>query len=363
MKRRLLLSIQKRPCPRLNPGTTTTFVIATAVFLLCDLMANFSTRQWRAIVAVLTFMIFAAGVGLLRQDQISRPLPFHTVIEQERLSNKQNKAQQIPNHDTIDDKKSSKNVAGTTASAQSSSTPASLTKAVIMGALETEDTSWVAELVGWQQAVYRVDTPDDETSPTGYQTRINKGREALPYLTFIIDSYEALPDVMAFVHPHRSGYPAAWHNDVAGYDAVTMLNQLQLPFIERNGYANLRCNWNPGCPDEVRPWREPADLTKRQEHAFPYFYSLFFNRTLEQAREEVEVVATPCCAQFAVARKQVRERSKSEYERIRDLIIETEYDDYTSGRVMEYMWHILFGQHAQYCPAMSVCYCDVYGQC
>lgn len=239
-----------------------------------------------------------------------------------------------------------------------------LTKAIVMGAIAAEDTSWVEkELSDWQHAIYRVDLPRDEGSPTGLRTNINKGRESMAYLTYIIDFYGRFPEVMAFVHPHRNGYPKAWHNDAPQYDSVLMLQHLQLETVARRGYVNLRCLWNPGCPDEIQPWREPPDIEKAPEHAFPYFYSLFFNISLEDTRKKMAVVATPCCAQFAVSRKQVQMRPKAEYERFRDLLEMTKYDDYTSGRVMEYMWHLMFGQESIFCPGTRECWCDVFGRC
>ncbi|WPH02111.1 Hypothetical protein R9X50_00496600 [Acrodontium crateriforme] len=252
----------------------------------------------------------------------------------------------------------------TTGVATASMAAADLTKIVVMGATSIEDTSWVAaELIDWQHAIYRVDLVENATESTILHTDVNKGREAMPYLTYIIDNYDHLPDVMAFIHPHRKGYPAAWHNDAPGYDSVLMLQQLRLDTIARRGYVNLRCLWEPGCPQEVRPWREPPDIERVQEHAFPYYYSLFFNKTLDETRKLVEVVATPCCAQFAVSREQVRERSKEDYQKYQQILKVTKYDDDVSGRVMEYMWHIIFGQDAVFCPDRNQCWCDVFGRC
>jgi len=56
------------------------------------------------------------------------------------------------------------------------------------------------------------------------------------------------------------------------------------------------------------------------------------------------VIATPCCAQFAVSREQVLKRSKEEYERFLKWLLDTPLDDFTSGRVFEYLWHVIFGK-------------------
>ena len=56
------------------------------------------------------------------------------------------------------------------------------------------------------------------------------------------------------------------------------------------------------------------------------------------------VIGTPCCAQFAVSRDQVRKRPLEFYVGALKWLHDTALDDATSGRVFEYIWHIIFGQ-------------------
>ncbi|KAK0910981.1 hypothetical protein LTR91_003174 [Friedmanniomyces endolithicus] len=239
-----------------------------------------------------------------------------------------------------------------------------LSKAIVMGRLSSEETSWVAsQLPDWQPFIYVVDLPANVTSPTGFRTRMNKAREALPYLTYITDHYPHFPDVMVFVHAHRAGYPEAWHTDAKQNDAVNMLRGLQLNFVLERGYVNLRCIEAPGCPDEIRPWREPPDPEKVPEQIYPLVYAEFFNRTVAETRQEVELVASTCCAQFAVSKQQILRREKAEYVRYMKYLEETEYSDAHIGRVLEYMWHIMFGQSAVHCEDVKACWCKVYGRC
>lgn len=250
----------------------------------------------------------------------------------------------------------------TTEAAAASSTGYS--KAIVMGKLSSEDTDWVAqELSDWQNAVYVVDLPSNATSPTGLRTKVNKSKEAMPYLTYIIDHYPDFPDVMAFIHAHRLGWPEAWHTDAKNHDAVNMLRDLRLETVVKRGYVNLRCLGIPGCPDEIRPWRNPPDPEKLPESIYPYVYADFFNLPLSEVRKQIEVVATPCCAQFAVSREQILEKPKEEYERYRTYLDNTTYDDDTIGRVLEYMWHIIFGREAVHCDEVSSCQCEVFGRC
>ncbi|KAF2170105.1 hypothetical protein M409DRAFT_64465 [Zasmidium cellare ATCC 36951] len=231
-----------------------------------------------------------------------------------------------------------------------------------MGKLSEEDTEWVAELGEWQSAIYTVDLSGNETSPTGFKTEMNKAKEATPYLTYIVDHYDTFPDAAVFIHAHRNGWPAAWHNDAKGYDAMNMLHQLKMEAVLDRGFVNLRCVGDPGCPAEIQLNRNPPEQSRHAEIAYPYVYSDFFNMTVQEVREQVPIVATPCCAQFAVSKEQVLKRPKTEYERFLQLIKESKYDDETLGTVMEYMWHILFGRDPVHCENTQQCWKIVYGR-
>ncbi|OQO00699.1 hypothetical protein B0A48_13189 [Cryoendolithus antarcticus] len=235
-------------------------------------------------------------------------------------------------------------------------------KIVVIGRLQREDTDWVGQfLPEWQNAIYTVDNTSH-----ALHTQINKGREANAYLSYIIENYDKLPATIAFVHSHRDGYPAGWHTDVQDYDNVISLQRLNIPFVQRNGYANLRCIFSPGCPDEVQPFRDPPkeleldgvlDKDPSLDDVMKDVWPLFFgnNATIPEA------IGTPCCAQFAVSRDQIRKRSLAEYELYHEWLMATKVSDAVSGRVFEYLWHVIFGQGPVYCPELEQCYQDVYG--
>lgn len=237
------------------------------------------------------------------------------------------------------------------------------TKAVVLGHTAEEDIDWVTqELTDWRPFIYAVE-PSSTPAPGELGTPANKGKEATVYLTYIIDHYDQLPDVVVFLHAHRSGYPEAWHNEFQDYDAVEMLRKLQVDYVVKQGYANLRCNHIPGCPADLKPWVPRDDDGYAFASIYPLVYMDFFNRTMEQARREVETVGVACCAQFAVSREQIRKHSCAEYARWRQYILDSESSDKDIGTVMEYMWHIIFGREAVHCDDMIRCYCKVYGRC
>lgn len=180
----------------------------------------------------------------------------------------------------------------------------------------------------------------------------------MAYLTYIIDNYNSsLPSIMAFLHSHQKGFFEAWHTDAPLHDNVIAMRSLQLDFVAQNGYVNLRCNTNPGCTKAFRRksphvtgevWQEifdgtttlPSTLNATSVASEPT--STHDDR--EKARYMHMGVASACCAQFAVSRDQVLRRPLNDYVKIRQWIIDTERDDANSGRVMEYLWHIIFGK-------------------
>ena len=86
------------------------------------------------------------------------------------------------------------------------------------------------------------------------------------------------------------------------------------------------------------PFRNPPEVHRVAEQAMPDVWRALFDTDVSR------IIANPCCAQFAVSSKQVRERSLAEYNRYYRWLMETPLPDDTSGRVLEYLWHVFFGQ-------------------
>ncbi|KAK5257409.1 hypothetical protein LTR16_000747 [Cryomyces antarcticus] len=124
----------------------------------------------------------------------------------------------------------------------------------------------------------------------------------------------------AFLHSHRSGFLNAWHTDTPMHDDVYAMEHLQLEFVRRNGYVNLRCKWNPGC---IKAHRQNRHITNE-------IWQTVFNDTStppprdtaisglaleaeEKAFSMPAEVGAACCAQFVVSREQVRKRPWDDY--------------------------------------------------
>ncbi|KAK6383034.1 hypothetical protein LTS17_003704 [Exophiala oligosperma] len=228
-------------------------------------------------------------------------------------------------------------------------------KAVIIAKIQSDDVSWVFEhLPDWKQAIYYMTEPTEGK----LHPPLNKGREAMAYLTFLIDHYNQLPAYMVFVHPHLEGWPKAWHTDSPDHNQVLSIRSLRLEYLEQQGYVNMRCIHDPGCPAEIQVDRQEDHRTTEHamRDAWPYMFGGNYT-------DIPKIIAEPCCSQFAVSKKQVLKRTKSEYEHYRQWLLDTPLDDDTTGRVFEYLWHVIFGREAVHCPPVEQCWCEQFGRC
>ncbi|KAK5195328.1 hypothetical protein LTR47_010899 [Exophiala xenobiotica] len=232
-------------------------------------------------------------------------------------------------------------------------------KVIVTPARDVDDISWIAQdLPGWQHAIYYVDHPSSVARKGHLRTPINKGNEAMAYLTYIVDHYhKQIPSIVAFLHSHHDGFWKAWHVDDPLHDNANALQHLQLDYVKQQGYVNLRCNWAPGCTKLSIPNPHISNETWHEIFAntsTPYFDSDPFGPAAsskipgEQHHDEVSSsrIWTSCCAQFAVSREQIHRRPVQDYVNIRQWLLNTELDDASSGRTLEYLWHVIFGKEA-----------------
>lgn len=228
---------------------------------------------------------------------------------------------------------------------------ATYSRTLVITKTKKENTDWLEELpADVTPAVYVV---DDATSPL--HPPKNKGHEAMVYLTYIIDHYDDLPDIMMFMHAHQR----AWHNEEPlGFDSLRMVQHVSNERVTRMGYMNMRCHWGPGCPNWMHPKNASHDIEKQEESFISKSWSEIF-----PFDPVPEVLSQPCCAQFAVSRQRVQTVPRSQYIHYRDWLLRTELTDYFSGRVWEYLWHYVFTGESVFCPDQRVCYCDGYGIC
>ena len=245
------------------------------------------------------------------------------------------------------------------ADSPSEATPERITRTLVIPRLAEEGTEWVAQFLGdddlLSHAIYTVDDPNaDLTVPE------NKGHEVMVYLTYIIDHYYNLSDVTMFMHSHQ----IAWHNnDLLDSSAVNIVRRLSSQKVMRDGYMNLRCHLDPGCPDHIHPVldTESSDDTLNIPEAVVIgkaWLELFPSETAPP-----KVLSQPCCAQFALSKDRIQSIPLVQYQFYRDWLLHTPLTDNLSGRVWEYVWQYIFAGAEEFCPIESICYCDGYGVC
>ncbi|KIV82142.1 hypothetical protein PV11_04270 [Exophiala sideris] len=228
------------------------------------------------------------------------------------------------------------------------------TRVLVTGRLMSEDISWLSrEHPDLPTKIYTV---DDDISGLP----MNKGNEAMVYLTYIIDHYDNLPDVVLFFHPHA----ISWHNNILlDTDTSKTIRLLSDAHVVRQGYFNTRCHLDPGCPNWLhidRPhWRQ--GLRNKPEEA--YLTEAVFHELHGADIPIPPAISQPCCAQFAVSGARIRQRPREDYVRYRTWLMTTDLPDKISGRLMEYSWQYIFTGEFEFCPSQHSCYCDGYGIC
>ena len=226
-----------------------------------------------------------------------------------------------------------------------------LSRALVVPRMKGDDVAWIAErLVGLDLTVYLANDASSQLHPPK-----NKGHEAAVYLTYIIDHYEELPDIIIFMHAHRHTHH---NNDLLDHDAALMVKRLQAEKVLRNGYFNMRCRWKPGCPSWLSS-EFRGEALKQQEQAVlsESWLELYPGYTIPAT------LAQACCAQFAVSSEQILSIPRSRFVFFRDWLMKTPLSNYFSGRIFEYTWQYLFTGKGIHCPTEHSCYCEGYGVC
>lgn len=224
-------------------------------------------------------------------------------------------------------------------------------RVVVVPCMKEDDAVWIKEeLPEISKAVYVVNDSTAFMHPPK-----NKGHEVMVYLTYIIDKYASLPNVSIFMHAHRWTH----HNGrLLDNDAVQMISRLSDSHVIRHGYVNLRCEWDPGCPEWLYPTHSIASLAKQEEAVLSRCW-----RELFPSNPTPPFLSQPCCAQFALSEERILSIPLSRYIFYRDWMLTTPLSDYMSGRVWEYLWQYIFSGEYANCPLEHVCYCDGFGIC
>jgi len=226
---------------------------------------------------------------------------------------------------------------------------------LVLALTKTQDYSWTSKLMIPNLKIIPF-IADDPTAL--FHAPANKGREALAYLTYLHQFYDALPDISIFVH----GDDITWHIDpIFGKSTANALNLLDLQEALRRGYMNLRTSWKGGCP----AWINTTTSYKGSTSDLFFSKSLHKNETLGEKFEEPymqaafkenfpgspvpSILAGPCCSQFAVSKEAIKSIPRERYQENIDWLLRTPLSDQLTGRMWEHMWQFLFLGKAEDC--------------
>jgi len=227
-----------------------------------------------------------------------------------------------------------------------------ISRTLVVGYMKREDLSWIQrELPGIKTALYSMDDPH-----APLHVKANKGHEAMAYLSYIIDNYENLPDIVIFFHAHRK----TWHNNVfLDNESAKTILQLDPINVIQSGYVNTRCDLKEGCAGHLK-FDVPKKNLKSIKPEEKFLTSKLW-KELHMVDTVPPSIEQPRYAQFAVSREAILAHPISRYNHYRDWLVNTELSDSVSGKIFEHSWQYIFGKGAQYCPDERQCLYKNYG--
>ncbi|KAF2833634.1 hypothetical protein CC86DRAFT_12572 [Ophiobolus disseminans] len=227
-------------------------------------------------------------------------------------------------------------------------------RTIIKVKLENEDASWISKLEPtWPSEIISIKPMYSNAHPKAH--RPDKGRVANAYLAWIIENYNNLPETLVFLPP----------SDAFGEETLNLreaIPELQIPYIQSSGFANLHCPTSKSqttCNGRSLNPHKPSYEFRTLEAKIPEVWKECFG---DQAGVPGRI-ASVLGSEFVVSKEHVMRRSVDDYLKLWGWLNKTIMDDDSSGLVFEYIWHIVFGKDAIFCPEERRCECDLYGNC
>mmetsp|Transcript_127659 Transcript_127659/g.303323 ORF Transcript_127659/g.303323 Transcript_127659/m.303323 type:complete len:262 (-) Transcript_127659:94-879(-) len=147
--------------------------------------------------------------------------------------------------------------------------------------------------------------------------------ESRPWLQWIVDHYDTLPEVVVFLH----GDETAWHHE----------HPMDLKFLRRHTPRNVTMLSDKNCV-----WR--ADLPRRVPDELPgldLLYGAFWGISFQQAFERFHMAEKfICCSENMVSRGAIRRFSKPVYQQL--LKTMDDHRQWRWGWIMERSWQNLW---------------------
>lgn len=167
---------------------------------------------------------------------------------------------------------------------------------------------------------------DKENPNNPLNIPVNKGNEASVYLKYIIDNYDELTDFTFFIHDDEY----AWHH------TGSIIDKFNEAIASNKLYYNIndRCHWNKKNMIESHTYNDLLEwYNKYIEKYIP----------ISKVPNNSDFVYNHFgSAQFLVHKNLIRNLPKEFYSDLYDWIITTKLLNFTSGRYLEWTWHIFW---------------------
>ncbi|KZM25116.1 uncharacterized protein EKO05_0007255 [Ascochyta rabiei] len=231
-------------------------------------------------------------------------------------------------------------------------------KVIVKVQLPGEDLSWLLKLLPeWRNQVITLDLKFARLHD-GAQ-RVDSGRIADAYLSWIVTNYANLAETMVFVAPALAQQEAdAMKWRLPNQELISAIQHVRIEEVRKQGFAPLSCAAGTACQEAISPLREPPDEFRTLEVRMAKAWEGLFNNTLVPAE-----LASPGGSEFVVAKEQVLKRSVEEYTRYWEWLARTKMDDDSAGALVQRLWHVIFGRASVWCPGAKECECGVFGRC
>lgn len=232
-----------------------------------------------------------------------------------------------------------------------------MTVHLVVASTASEDISWTSKLkIPGLQVIHYV--ADDPSAP--HHPPANKGREAMIYHSYFYDFYDNLPDVAIMVHAHD----ISWHMEpLLSHSVSYAVSHLDLLAVKERGYANLRVSWDNACPAYIDTTLKGTTGLALEGQSTREAFLQNFGAKVGLMYDAPEILAQPCCNQFAVTGDTIRTVSKEQYRHFINWFLTSPMDDFMLGRTWEHMFQWLFTTRAVDCPMEWKTYCKMYRIC
>ncbi|KAL1597449.1 hypothetical protein SLS59_007479 [Nothophoma quercina] len=152
-------------------------------------------------------------------------------------------------------------------------------KVIVKVQLEAEDLNWLLKLLPeWRNQVITIDKAFAHLHDSAQ--RVDKGRIADAYLTWIITNYNNLAETVVFVPPglqKQEVDKANWR--LPHKELVNSIENLQIPHVQKFGYAPLHCPKKEECEDTILPFQSLSDKYRTLDVKMAEMWEQMFNNT------------------------------------------------------------------------------------